>query len=103
MRGLMGKNKWPASVAQRADARLCVQEAWVRTPTGAVLKNNRILPVDGSGDADTGSNPGRARWVGRARVRVPDPAFGETTRQACRLRSDRSKLTCVLGLYTLAA
>ena len=38
MRGLMGKNKWPASVAQRADARLCVQEAWVRILAGVVVK-----------------------------------------------------------------
>lgn len=38
MRGLRGKNKWPASLAQRADVRLCMQEAWVRTPMSAVLK-----------------------------------------------------------------
>ena len=103
MRGLMGDIKWPASVAQRADARLCVQEAWVRTPTGAVLKKIEFCQL---------TFP-----VMQTRVRIPagldglaGPGFesrsrhlGGMTRHACRLCSDQSKLACVLGLYTLAA
>ena len=38
MRGNRLKNIWPASVAQRADVRLCVQEAWVRIPMCAYSK-----------------------------------------------------------------